>query len=356
MINRCDNDHQHLAGWTPDGKMFVIKDQKVFSEQIIPQFFDHNKFTSFARQLNFYGFRKMQVRDFPILKNDLFTIYREKQNIKNFFHHVLLQSKSIYKGDVDKDTAKYVTFFNEKFQRDRPDLLKEIQRSTKGGQNNNISQEQQREINALKDKVARLEQTIQMMQNDFSGRLAALETQMYQYASYSSGQHAMSYSQTAQNDTGGDENYNQGGGDNGISNQTEYPSPTRINNETNEENTQQPTLAPHPNSKVLPDSRVLPAPPRQSSMRMDSFLRGFSQASLPDLAPFEQKYFQNAISGPDPVDGGVPSNDQSPAAASGGAEAPVPQLNKPGGLTRQLSEGLQRLDLSLSEFPALSSV
>ncbi len=42
--------------------MFVIKDQKVFEQHIIPKFFDHNKFSSFARQLNFYGFRKMQVR------------------------------------------------------------------------------------------------------------------------------------------------------------------------------------------------------------------------------------------------------------------------------------------------------
>ena len=269
----------------------------------------------------------------------------------------MLQSKAIYKGDVDKNTAKYVTFFNEKFQRDRPDLLKEIQRSTKGGQNNQ-SQEQQREINGLKERVASLEQTIQMMQNDFNSRLAALETQMYQYASYSSGQHAMSYSQTAQNNTGGDKNYHQGGGDNGMNNQTEYPSPTKINNETNGENTQ-PTLAPHPNSKVLPDSRVLPAPPRQNSnMRYDSFLRGLSQASLPEMAPFEQKYFQNIVTGPDPIDNGVPSNDQSPAqaAASGGADVPVPQLNRPGELTRQVSEGMQRLDLSLSEYPPLSSV
>lgn len=59
MINSCD---PNLAGWTEDGTMFVIKEQAIFAQQIIPQFFDHNKFASFARQLNFYGFRKMQVR------------------------------------------------------------------------------------------------------------------------------------------------------------------------------------------------------------------------------------------------------------------------------------------------------
>ena len=58
MISSCQ---PKIASWSEDGKMFIIKDQKVFEKEVIPQFFDHNKFTSFARQLNFYGFRKMQV-------------------------------------------------------------------------------------------------------------------------------------------------------------------------------------------------------------------------------------------------------------------------------------------------------
>ena len=46
--------------------MFVVKAQETFEREIIPQYFNHNKFSSFARQLNFYGFRKMQVRSFKI--------------------------------------------------------------------------------------------------------------------------------------------------------------------------------------------------------------------------------------------------------------------------------------------------
>lgn len=320
MINRCHSQHSHLAGWTEDGNMFVIKDQAVFAKDIIPQFFDHNKFTSFARQLNFYGFRKMQ-------------------------------SRAIYKGDVNKETAKYVTFFNEKFKRDRPDLLKEIQRSTKGGQSANQSQEQQREIKSLKERVTQLEQTIHMMQSDFNERFAALQTQMYQYSTYSNGQHAMSYPSNAGETY--NENYNQGDGT--------LPSPEKIDTET-ENDTSQPTLAPHPNSKVLPDSRVLPAPPRQgSNMRYDSFLRGLSSASIPDMTPFEQKYLQNAMTGPDPLNSDSNTN-QSPAASlstgTAGDELALPQLNQNNrsGLTRQLSEGFQRLDLSLSEYPPLGSV
>lgn len=52
MIDTCDPS---ICCWSPDGDMFVIKDQDRFAAEIIPQYFDHNKFSSFARQLNFYG-------------------------------------------------------------------------------------------------------------------------------------------------------------------------------------------------------------------------------------------------------------------------------------------------------------
>jgi hypothetical protein len=39
--------------------MFVVKDPEVFATQIIPQYFDHNKFSSFARQLKYVPFVRL---------------------------------------------------------------------------------------------------------------------------------------------------------------------------------------------------------------------------------------------------------------------------------------------------------
>mmetsp|Transcript_21715 Transcript_21715/g.66459 ORF Transcript_21715/g.66459 Transcript_21715/m.66459 type:complete len:427 (-) Transcript_21715:771-2051(-) len=57
MIDTCPPG---VGGWGKDGKTFVIKNPETFAAQIIPSFFRHNNFSSFVRQLNFYGFRKIK--------------------------------------------------------------------------------------------------------------------------------------------------------------------------------------------------------------------------------------------------------------------------------------------------------
>eukprot|EP00904_Undaria_pinnatifida_P004144 jgi/Undpi1/13730/HiC_scaffold_9.g03383.m1 len=61
MICACDADEAgDLACWTQTGETFVVKDPDVFARVVIPKFFKHSKFSSFVRQLNFYGFRKVK--------------------------------------------------------------------------------------------------------------------------------------------------------------------------------------------------------------------------------------------------------------------------------------------------------
>jgi len=111
--------------------MFVIKDPNSFAKTVIPQYFDHNKFSSFNRQLNFYGFRKLQTE--PILKSD-----------------------------IDQKTLKWITFHHKDFKRGRIDLLSNIKRSTRSD-GSNAFKDQQKEIASLSERVQSLEETVQKL-------------------------------------------------------------------------------------------------------------------------------------------------------------------------------------------------
>lgn len=230
--------------------MFVVKDPEIFATQVIPQYFDHNKFSSFARQLNFYGFRKMQ-------------------------------SKPIRNSDYDAGTAKHVTFYNENFKRGRCDLLKKIQRSTRGNGAGN-GQDHSREIQSLREQVATLEQRLEDVQSQTEERLRRLEldmlarmeqvmmamqqqqhTQLQLHAASSVGTKTSANSQPGAASMGmrqttlqSWDTANNSIALNNVNGQSVFPMPgplgppTASGNTTN--NSSGPTLPPHPKQKQLP--------------------------------------------------------------------------------------------------------
>lgn len=44
--------------WGENGDTLVISDINMFSDKVLPVYFNHNNYSSFIRQLNMYGFRK----------------------------------------------------------------------------------------------------------------------------------------------------------------------------------------------------------------------------------------------------------------------------------------------------------
>ncbi|KAI4349467.1 hypothetical protein L6164_010053 [Bauhinia variegata] len=54
-----DPTTNHIVSWSRAGTSFVVWDPNTFSTNLLPRYFKHNNFSSFVRQLNTYGFRKI---------------------------------------------------------------------------------------------------------------------------------------------------------------------------------------------------------------------------------------------------------------------------------------------------------
>ncbi|THH16478.1 hypothetical protein EW146_g4165 [Bondarzewia mesenterica] len=75
-----DPNNNDMIRWTDSGDSFVVLDHERLSREVLGRWFKHQKFQSFVRQLNMYGFHKIPHLQQGVLKSDSDT------EIWNFEH------------------------------------------------------------------------------------------------------------------------------------------------------------------------------------------------------------------------------------------------------------------------------
>ena len=130
--------------WTTDGTSFIVKEPKRLEKEVLQKYFNHRNFSSFSRQLSFYGFQKFNT-------------------------YLRLNSS--------KMATRCFEYRHKSFIRGRLDLMREIKRKTNGtGDAANASGLKDR-LSVLTSQVDQLTNVVKDLLEQKQRRMSTIQTE-----------------------------------------------------------------------------------------------------------------------------------------------------------------------------------
>uniref|UniRef100_A0A7N0TJG7 HSF-type DNA-binding domain-containing protein n=1 Tax=Kalanchoe fedtschenkoi TaxID=63787 RepID=A0A7N0TJG7_KALFE len=114
MVDNPSTDS--IVSWSANARSFIVWNPPEFCRDLLPQYFKHNNFSSFIRQLNTYGFRKIDPEQWEF-GNDEF-IKGQRHLLKNIHRRKPIHSHSVQNQ----------THMNPLAESERQEFENEIQR------------------------------------------------------------------------------------------------------------------------------------------------------------------------------------------------------------------------------------
>ncbi|GLU22811.1 hypothetical protein SLE2022_388580 [Rubroshorea leprosula] len=155
-----DPSTDSIVAWSQSNTSFIVLNPLEFAKELLPRFFKHNNFSSFIRQLNTYGFRKVDPEQWEFANEDF--IRGKPDLLKNIHRRKPVHSHSMQNlhGQVAPLTESERQRLNDdikrlKNEKDYLDLeLKEHEQEQKGFE---------LQMQHLKERLQKMECRQQMM-------------------------------------------------------------------------------------------------------------------------------------------------------------------------------------------------